>query len=520
MDNSTRSHQWDQYEISLKQEKRRFESCVDVHNLPGIFHYWSNHHIRPKLLPYGFNSPNSMFTKYLGELWEDREGGLRRFVSLGAGNCELEVEIALHLRDQEKTGFLIECFDLSSDMLERGRTAAVKAGVEDRFVFTQGDLNAWDPGAEYDAVFANQSLHHVTRLEHLFDQIRRSLRPGGIFVVSDIIGRNGHQRWPEALEIVREFWRLLPPSYRFNHQLGCYEGVYENQDCSSCGFEGIRSQDILPLLLDRFHFRLFIPFGNVIDPFIDRSFGPNFDAAAAWDRRFVDEVHLRDEREIASGHITPTHMLAVLEKDNHAAEVYPQNLSPRFCVRVVNGCPLKDGSANVDTGSCQWQFWPHDPTRELARACERLAQASAQVRHQTARALQLEKDLYERTVWAQSLDREFRERTEWALRLESELRERTAWALHLDKELQERTAWALRLDRELGEVTNWALRLQRDLEKQSDRLLRVEKELNEYLHNPFRFAFRFVAGAGNWLRRSWLELRSKVQSKQRSSAKQ
>ena len=49
-------------------------------------------------------------------------------------------------------------------------------------------------------------------------------RPGGKFLISDMIGRNGHQRWPEALTIVHDFWRKLPPSYRFNRLVGYYEG--------------------------------------------------------------------------------------------------------------------------------------------------------------------------------------------------------------------------------------------------------------------------------------------------------
>ena len=79
-------------------------------------------------------------------------------------------------------------------------------------------------------------------------------------------------------------------------------------------FEGIRSQDILPLLLDHFHFRLFFGFANVIDPFVDRSFGHNFDATAPWDRAFIDAVQERIEKEMVSGRIKPTHMLAVVEK--------------------------------------------------------------------------------------------------------------------------------------------------------------------------------------------------------------
>jgi SAM-dependent methyltransferase len=202
-------------------------------------------------------------------------------------------------------------------MLERGREAAEKSGVSN-LNFIQADFNNWSPSSEYDAIIANQSLHHVVNLEGLFDQLKQSLRPKGRFLISDMVGRNGRQRWPEALHVIHEFWRNLPPSYRFNQLVGYYEELYENWDCSVEGFEGLRSQDILPLLLDRFHFHLFIAYGNVIDPFIDRAFGYHFDPLAEWDRNFIDQVQERDHQELASGHLKPTHMIAIVSNCSHA----------------------------------------------------------------------------------------------------------------------------------------------------------------------------------------------------------
>ena len=249
-----------------------------------------------------------MFRKYLAEQCLARRNDAKRFVSIGAGNCDLEIDLGLHLRTAGYDDFIIDCLDLNTDMLERGRTAAAKAGVAAHVNFVQADFNAWTPAHQYDAVIANQSLHHVLELEDLFAQIKSSLKPHGSLVVSDMIGRNGHQRWPEALEIVHQFWRQLPPSYRLNRKLQRYEELYQDWDCSLEGFEGIRSQDILPLLLEYFQFRLFIGFGNVIDPFVDRAFGFNFDAAQAWDRSFIDRVHQRDQEAIVSGRIGPTHI--------------------------------------------------------------------------------------------------------------------------------------------------------------------------------------------------------------------
>jgi SAM-dependent methyltransferase len=460
------------YNVALEQERRIYDSCVDVHHLPKIFHYWSHRYLRPKLRPYGFDDPNAMFKKYLEERCRNSPDEQLRFVSLGSGNCDLEIEIALHLRARGLTGFTIECLDLNTVMLERGRVGAAKAGIDSQMRFAQGDLNAWNPDGEYDAALANQSLHHVVNLEGLFEQVKRSLRSNGLFLISDMIGRNGHQRWPEALHIVREFWRTLPPSYRFNPRLGFYDEFYEDWDCSVEGFEGVRAQDILPLLVDHFHFQLFLPFGNVIDPFIDRTYGHNFDAGAQWDQDFIDRVHLRDEQEIACGHLKPTHMLAVIGKDPNVSPVFPENLSPRFCLRLpetTNGATVSAGS-----DSYEWGAWPHSSETELRIACQRLADAGRKIRQS---ALQFDKELKERTAWALRLDKELKERTEWALGLDKELEERTAWALGLDKELKERTAWALGLNKEVEERTAWALRLDKELEERTAWALRLNKEL-------------------------------------------
>jgi hypothetical protein len=148
-----------------------------------------------------------------------------------------------------------------------------------------------------------------------------------------MIGRNGHMRWPEALAEVRRFWEELPPGHRYNHQLGRQEGSYLDWDCSREGFEGIRAQDILPLLIERFQFHLFIAFGNIIDPFVERFFGPNFRLDEPWDRSFVDRVHARDEELLRCGAITPTHLIAVLANDPAAAPRFSRGLTPDRCVR-------------------------------------------------------------------------------------------------------------------------------------------------------------------------------------------
>ena len=326
-----------EYDARVAAEASTFSDLENVHDLPPIFHYWSNRHLVPKLAPFGFRHPDAFFHMHVKASYERVQGGRRRFLSVGAGNCDTEIRLAAALLADGCRDFTIDCLDINASMLARGAADARQAGVGSNVIPMQIDLNRWQPQCSYDAVLANQSLHHVVALEHLFDEISTALSPDGRFIVSDIIGRNGHRRWPEARELVDEFWNELPAPYRFNRQLQRQESRFQDWDCSVSGFEGVRAQDILPELIRRFHFDLFIGFANIIDPFIDRSFGFNFDAEAEWDRSFIDRVHARDEAELAAGRIKPTHMYAVMRVGPGETEgVHVPGLSPRQSVRFLH----------------------------------------------------------------------------------------------------------------------------------------------------------------------------------------
>ncbi len=500
-------HREHSYDSRLRDETSRYESCLDVHHLPPIFHYWSNRYVRPLLQTFGIESPDGMFRDQLHRICAKPGGRSRHFVSIGAGNCDLEVAIAAFLHSQGNTDFVIECLDVNGAMLERGKQAAMKAGVGGQVQFTQTDFNQWKPDRTYDAVIASQALHHVLELESLFEQVDQALAPEGLFLISDIIGRNGHQRWPEALSIVEEFWERLPPSYRFNQALDRYEEMYQDWDCSMESFEGIRAQDILPLLLERFHPHVFVAFGNVIDAFTDRSFGFHFDASAQWDRNFIDEVHQRDESALQAGSITPTHLIAVF---GHRSATRPLfNLHPEKCVRRATPLGLTRHE-QVPGTAYEWHSWPHSSETQLEIVCGYLQKQQTRL----ARKVQeLESDLIERTEWARVLEAKADERTAWALSLEAEAGEskervsllhqeldsRTEWAIALDRDLKTSAALVQKLHEEVAARTAWAQQLERDLRERSEWALHLQAEYKKgrlaaemELQNPFRFAHRYL----------------------------
>jgi len=306
------------YQSRLAHEIANFRDDINVHDLPQIFHYWSHNYVRPLLEEVGVSNPDQFFAKYLHESAQASGGAPALFASVGAGNCDTEIRVAKLLLERGLADFRIECLDINAAMLERGRAAAQAEGVAAHVIPVAMDFNHWKPESNYHGIMANQSLHHVVELEALFDTVLTALAPNARFVISDMIGRNGHMRWPEALERVNAFWQELPESHRYNRQLQRLELQFENWDCSFESFEGIRAQDIMPLLVERFSFEVFIGFGNVVDVFVDRSFGHNFDAEGAWDRDFVDRLHACDEQGFAQGTLTPTHAMAVMTADRSA----------------------------------------------------------------------------------------------------------------------------------------------------------------------------------------------------------
>ncbi len=337
--------------LRRREEYERFRSVENVHDLPQIYEVWSSLYVEPKLASLGYKSIPDLWFSYV-ERARDRSGGAPiRMISLGAGNCDLEIDLASRIRAANLGDFAFECLEINPDMLERAKRNAGRRGVADHMHFHECDLNKWEADCAYDIVMAHHSLHHVVDLEHLLGQVSTSLGESGRFLVNDMIGRNGHMRWPEALLVVQLIWRSMPERYKYNHQLRRFEAEYDNWDCSKEGFEGVRSQDILPLLNETFAAELFFAFANVIDVFVDRGFGHNLDPALPEDVEFIREVGALDDATIDLGIVKPTHLVAVLGNDYNITARFHGHRSPEFCVRPPGADPPSPGLSGGERSS-------------------------------------------------------------------------------------------------------------------------------------------------------------------------
>jgi SAM-dependent methyltransferase len=340
------------YEARKKRELD-FYSTGEVRRLPAVYGYWAKRYLRPKLESVGIASLKRFYVDTVAGLCRANAGALTEIVSVGAGNCKNEIRLAGELRAMGVENFRIDCLDISPHMLERGREEAQKHDLLARLGFVETDIKEWDvTQGTYTACLAIQSLHHFVELEAVFAKVRQAIAPGGWFVVHDMIGRNGHMRWPEALRYIEEIWDQMPDRYKYNHQLKCFDAEYVNRDWSRHSFEGIRAQDILPLLLEFFYFEVFVGFGNVIDPFISRAFGPNLKPRRQDDRDFIDKVARLDDRLIDEGTVKPTHLIGILRTEPVAEMKYYGARTPQHCLRppeagadaLERSAPEADGS--------------------------------------------------------------------------------------------------------------------------------------------------------------------------------
>ena len=125
----------------------------------------------PVDIHYGPSSPNEDELNLLGDL-EDRD-----VLEIGCGGAQCSVAFALR-------GARVTALDLSAEQLRFAKALAARHQVEIDFVqHDMGDLAPIPPDSK-DIVFSAFALQFVADRTRTFREVRRVLRPGGVFVFS------------------------------------------------------------------------------------------------------------------------------------------------------------------------------------------------------------------------------------------------------------------------------------------------------------------------------------------------
>lgn len=121
---------------------------------------------------------------------------------------------------------------------------------------------------KYDIAFGSMAMHHFSNLEHIFNELRKSLKPNGLFILNEFVGPSQFQWTEKQINITNELLEILPEKYKVDLTTGdLKERIYRpaiefmnDYDPS----EAIRSSDIVPLVAKYFKIEERIDYGGTI----------------------------------------------------------------------------------------------------------------------------------------------------------------------------------------------------------------------------------------------------------------
>jgi 2-polyprenyl-3-methyl-5-hydroxy-6-metoxy-1,4-benzoquinol methylase len=294
--------------------------------LPPIFRYWSSRYLAPDAQRLGIGSPEAFFLKHIRQSAAAGYSPVR-VLSVGTGTGSMEMGLAAQLQTAG-IGVQIRCLDFNPTLMQRAAVTAKERQLEALMTFQTLDCNQPFALPLHDVIIVNQFFHHVTELETLCHSLRESLAPHGVLVSSDIIGRNGHQLWPDVETEVQRIWATLSSAQRHDRHFNVNLARYRPINHAAYSNEGVRAQDIVGCLLAEFDFELFFSFGAAIVPFIERRIGFNFDPQQATDRALIDRVQAMDAAALASTHYPAANMIAALRHKGDVRHAVHEPVSP------------------------------------------------------------------------------------------------------------------------------------------------------------------------------------------------
>jgi ubiquinone/menaquinone biosynthesis C-methylase UbiE len=110
----------------------------------------------------------------------------------------------------------VVAFDLTPEMLKKAAQRCTEAGLTN-VTFREGNATGLPfADAAFDAAVTRLSVHHFDRPDRVMSEIFRVLRPGGSFVIADVISSeiSAEAELQNAIEILRDpsHVRMLPGS--------------------------------------------------------------------------------------------------------------------------------------------------------------------------------------------------------------------------------------------------------------------------------------------------------------------
>ena len=203
------------------------------------------------------------------------------------------------------------------------------------------DLERTDfPAGQADVVFAHASIHHIERLEALFDTVERMLKPGGVFHIWEYVGPTRFQ-WTDAqMALTNQFLAALPERLR-RLPSGRPRPLQTRPTIATMievdPSEAIRSADIVPLMRERFDIIEERPLGGALLHLGLADLAQNFDAEHnPGDRQLLEAFFAAEDAAMRDGQIGSDHVVitAARRVAGPPAQELPEPMSQSLSTRL------------------------------------------------------------------------------------------------------------------------------------------------------------------------------------------
>lgn len=186
----------------------------------------------------------------------------------------------------------IEGYDLSEESLAEARRSAAEAGLSGIRYLAGNFDDPRLPRNTYDVVFFHQSLHHVSRLERLFDAVFKALVPGGAVYADEYVGPSRNRWKPEHIRRAQSLLDGLPVRAKVPRRIDL---PIEEHDPS----EGARSGEVASFLRRHFEPVEWKPYGgqivSLVFPYLRPAWAQSHDG-----QRAVGDMLRLEEEELSS----------------------------------------------------------------------------------------------------------------------------------------------------------------------------------------------------------------------------
>lgn len=234
-------------------------------------------------------------------------------LSLGCGIGNLERDL-----QRRKIFKVMEAIDVSEGAISQAKKLVEDFG--DMINYSIGDVNSIKlERNKYSVVFFCSSLHHVQNIEHVLDEVKKTLVSDGILIIYEYIGPSQFQLTNTQTSIINQVIDILPPIYRTSiknqNQLKPYHvpstKEYMNKVDPS---EAIRSSEIVKILKKKFLIIERKDFGGTLLQFLLQDIAGNFNPGDIKDATVLKLLFYIEDSLINSGALSSDFTFMVLGK--------------------------------------------------------------------------------------------------------------------------------------------------------------------------------------------------------------